>query len=329
MDIQFTSILAPYIEGLIKEKRANGYKYDTEIAILARFDKYCVDKGLNELNITKDFMDDWMMKSDSEGNFNQGKRISCVRQVLKYMASLGIPVYLPENFCHFKRALPHIFDSNEIKAFFDVLDKKRPPYNRPATVRLHVEYRLIFRTFCCCGLRNSEVLKLKNSDVDLDNGILTIRDSKGNKDRLVYLPAKLYDSFLNYRKWMLYNFQFNSEWFFPSYNPDKPFPASSMDRVFNETWMATPFCNCTNKPTVHDFRFTFVVKRLNKWAEEGVDLGVMLPYLSRYLGHKTVKETLYYYFLVEQAYSTIEKKDTIANSVIPEANDEQYQYCLF
>ena len=57
---------------------------------------------------------------------------------------------------------------------------------------------------------------------------------------------------------------------------------------------------------------------MNAWAEEGLDLSVMMPYLSRYLGHKSTKETLYYYYLVSDAYRTIEKKDSIADAVIPE-----------
>lgn len=65
-------------------------------------------------------------------------------------------------------------------------------------------------------------------------------------------------------------------------------------------------------------RFTFVVNRMNLWAEEGVDLQVMMPYLSRYLGHKSINETFYYYYLVSDAYRTIVKKDSIASDVIPE-----------
>ena len=58
--------------------------------------------------------------------------------------------------------------------------------------------------------------------------------------------------------------------------------------------------------------------RMNLWAENDLDLQVMLPYLSRYLGHKSTSETLYYYYLVHDAYKTIRKKDTIADAVIPE-----------
>ena len=67
---------------------------------------------------------------------------------------------------------------------------------------------------------------------------------------------------------------------------------------FTRFWNKTPYANCSNKPTVHDFRFSYVVSRMNLWAEAGVDLQVMMPYLSRYLGHKSTNETFYYYYLV-------------------------------
>lgn len=57
---------------------------------------------------------------------------------------------------------------------------------------------------------------------------------------------------------------------------------------------------------------------MNLWAEEGLDLQVMMPYLSRYLGHKSINETFYYYYLVSDAYKTVAKKDTVASAVIPE-----------
>lgn len=57
---------------------------------------------------------------------------------------------------------------------------------------------------------------------------------------------------------------------------------------------------------------------MNIWAEEGLDLQVMMPYLSRYLGHKSINETFYYYYLISDAYKTVAKKDTVAGAVIPE-----------
>jgi len=313
------SIIASYIDGLLQEKRSNGYLYNSEELVLNRFDSYCVEQGLKDVRITKEFLNVWMERTATEGAFNQGKRISCVRQLLMFMASCGITVYIPHDFCHFKRALPHIFDSSEIVAFFHELDSYQPKENRPRwEKRLAGEYRLIFRLYCCCGLRNSEAAGIATENVDLDNGILSIINAKGQKDRLVYLPEDLIVSCRNYYAWLCHNLGYIPKWFFPGMDPKKPVLNSTMDSVFNRFWMKTKYSFCNNKPTIHDFRFTFVVDRMNRWANEDMDLQVMMPYLSRYLGHKSIDGTFYYYFLVNDAYKTVARKDTIAGEVIPE-----------
>ena len=313
------SLIAPYIDGLLEEKHANGYSYESEELVLNRFDTYCINKKLETPEITKEFLGDWMERRETEGSFNHGKRISCVRQLLVFMATCGINVYIPHDFCHFKRVLPHIFEAEELVSFFSEVDSYFPPDNRPADLhRLANEYRLFFRWYLCCGLRNAEAAGILTENVDLETGTLTILDSKGNKDRLVYLPDDLLKSTRQYHSYLIDTLGKESKWFFPGMNPEKSLPNTTVDSVFNRFWNKTPYANCSNKPTVHDFRFSYVVSRMNLWAEAGVDLQVMMPYLSRYLGHKSTNETFYYYYLVKEAYKTIEKKDTIADDVIPE-----------
>ena len=54
------------------------------------------------------------------------------------------------------------------------------------------------------------------------------------------------------------------------------------------------------------------------WIEAGIDLDVMLPYLSRYLGHTDPQETFYYYHMVSSAFRILKGKDKISSDVIPE-----------
>ena len=49
----------------------------------------------------------------------------------------------------------------------------------------------------------------------------------------------------------------------------------------------------------------------------------MMPYLSSYLGHKGPMESYYYYHLVQDAFNTIRRKDTITSRVIPEVQHEE------
>lgn len=315
------SIIAPYIDGLLEEKRANGYSYDSEELILNRFDAYCFEKNLTTLEITKDFLSEWMERRESESSLYQGKRISCARQVLIYMASCGITVYIPHGFIHLRRALPHIFDPLEIKAFFYEIDTFVPENGNRIVKRMSVEYRLLFRIYLCCGLRNNEAAGIEKKEVDLVSGMLTILNSKGQKDRVVYLPTDLLDSCRDYYNWICGELGNPQKYFFPGQKPDRSIPNTTVDSVFLRYWNRTKYAGCSNRPTVHDFRFTFVVNRMNLWAEAGLDLQVMMPYLSRYLGHKSNNETFYYYFLVRNAYKTVEKKDTVAVEVIPEVRD--------
>ena len=119
---EFDSILSTYLQGVIEEKRSAGYTYDTEGMILKRFDQYCIDKHLKSTKITKEFLSDWMSQSDDEKEMQQAKRISCVRQLLLYMASMGMDVYIPSHFCNFGVHLTHILAPEELSAFFHELD---------------------------------------------------------------------------------------------------------------------------------------------------------------------------------------------------------------
>ncbi len=80
--------------------------------------------------------------------------------------------------------VPYIFSHKEVRAFFKAADAmtKSPHSIAP---RRHLIMPVLFRMLYCCGLRASEVLKLKGEDVDLEQGIITIRDSKNGKTRYV------------------------------------------------------------------------------------------------------------------------------------------------
>lgn len=313
-----SSYLAPYINTFLEQKRAAGFLYGKEELILNRFDAYCVSHELNSTTIRKEDLIDWMKMSGTEGDHFHVCRISCIRQFLLFMAACVFAVYIPHDFGHVHRKVPHIFCEEEETAFFNAVDSYRPSPSRLNYVRLASEYRMIFRWYCCCGLRNEEAAGIKTNDVDLDEGVLTIMNAKGNKDRLVYLPKDLLESTRRYYQYLEDTLGGRPKWFFPAEDYDRHLRNTAIDRVFNRFWLETKFADCSNKPTVHSFRYTFVVRRMNQWVENGVDLKVMMPYLSRYLGHKSIDETMYYYWLVAEAFRTVEKQDTYSSQVIPE-----------
>lgn len=155
---EYTSILAPFIQGLVDEKRSMGFSYDDTAYVLKEFDQYCINKGLSTLCITRDFMDDWMKRRKTEGVYYQTGRISASRQLLLYMAGLGHEVYIPVDFTTKKVHPPHVFTHPELVSFFEELDAFVPAI-KGGKCRIW-EYKVFFRVLYCTGMRCGELLKM-------------------------------------------------------------------------------------------------------------------------------------------------------------------------
>ena len=93
----------------------------------------------------------------------------------------------------------------------------------------------------------------------------------------------------------------------------------SIDKKFSEFWDMTPFAGTVDKkPKVQSLRHTFVVDKMNEWMENGIDTAVMMPYLSRYLGHSSISETQYYFHTIEQIFPVIRRHDAAIQRLVPQ-----------
>lgn len=318
-DYTYTSALAPYIEGFISEKRALGFIYNNEAYELFRFDRYWKEQGFPDHDISRDRLDDWLIAGPGEGKAGHDIRVDTVRHLSEYMLGLGVPVYVPLLKIKREQNRGHIFTGEEIREFFSVVDHYKPGSINPSDYRMAREYPLIFRLYYCCGMRNNEVCSLETDDIDLESGIITVRDGKNQKDRLVYLPEDLRKMALSYYRYLIKELGFSTKWFFPGRFPDKHVGKTQIDKRFRLFWAETKASEtCDKRPTPHCLRHTFVVDRINRWIEDGLELDVMLSYLSKYLGHADPDETFYYYHMVSDAFRIIRAKDRTAGNVIPE-----------
>ena len=231
---------------------------------------------------------------------------------------------MPRHFYKSAKRVVHILSDEEIVSVFKVIDEYIPSMSYEAFHRLAAEYKVIFRLLYCCGLRISEVRNLHTDDVDLDHGRLRIMQSKGRKDRMVYLSEDLTELLREYASKLSAVFLCQSVWIFPARNPGQQLSNVTIDKRFRDSWAKTPFAkNCDRNPTVHCLRHSFVVKRMNLWMEEGVSLKEMLPFLSKFLGHTSPEETLYYYHQVDSAFHIIRSLDKTSAKVIPEVTKDE------
>lgn len=321
---EYTSCFSERIIQYISVRRNAGYMFDNPAYWLYRFDQYCAKNKIQTTAVTKELYQKWSAIETSETKVTQANRLQALRGFSVYLNTIGIVSYIPHVLPKAEKNVPYLMEDSDIHAFFEQVDRRNPLSPVNAFNRMASEYKVLFRLIYCCGLRNNEACSLKNENVDTTNGTITVIHSKGDKDRVVYLSEDMRVLCERYWKWMAFVLCIESEWFFPGKYPEQHIPKTSVDRKFNEFWNATEISKHTDKkPTVHCLRHAFVIKRMNQWMKADIDLKVMMPYLSRYLGHKGPIETYYYYHQVQDAFETIRRKDLISSKVIPEVNHEK------
>lgn len=322
MNASFSGHFKSHIESLIEQKKAIGYPYDTSARLLKAFDVFCKTNYPDETVLTKAMAMHWAEQKPGEHVNYLARRITPVRQLAKYMIRIGIEAYvIPPGIPRKQiRYVPHIYTDQELRAFFAETDRCRVSPYSPAR---HFVIPVLFRVLYCCGLRPSEARLLNVDDVDLENGKLTIRQSKGDKDRNVMMSEDLLTLCRIYHT-KVSQILPGRIGFFPN-RDGKHYNKSTIDYWFHLFWDKTEAAqiSCGNRPRVHDFRHTFAVKRLNLWVKEGKDLNAFLPYLSMYLGHAHLTETDYYLHFIPEFFPLFkEKTREHCAGLIPEVNCE-------
>lgn len=316
-DYAFKGPFAKHIQNHISLKKAIGYKYVTESNHLLRFSYFTEEKYPDAKVLTKEIVIDWCSKKIYETQANQSSRASIMRQLAVSMDNVGICSYiLPKKiYLSGKKYLPYIYTDHELKVFFEQTDLCH--YVSGCPYRHHI-MPVFFRMIYSCGLRSSEARLLKISDVNLDEGILTIKYSKNDNSRFVPMSPELTRRCNNYFS-IVHVFSNDNDWFFPGLN-GKPMTISNVYNNFRRfLWKAGISHGGRGKgPRVHDFRHVYACNCLKKWVLQGKDLGVYLPILKTYMGHDSFNETAYYLKLTADIFpDIIIKMEGIFSDIIP------------
>lgn len=91
--LNFRSRLAPYIIGLIEQKRALGYKYTAQVKILQKFDMLCAERFSEDSTVTKAMLDVWAVKGPEEAPGTLRHRVTVIAHLAQHIASLGFYAY--------------------------------------------------------------------------------------------------------------------------------------------------------------------------------------------------------------------------------------------
>lgn len=325
VSLDYKSCFGRHIQNLIDLKRKSGFVYDSEAYHLKKFDGFCTIENEKGPGISRELMMKWGTLRETEGRAYLSRRVTSVRQLCIYMNSIGIDSYVPRMFTHKSGYISHVLDDNEISAFFYELDSAMPKSkSNGSNQRINFEMKVLFRLIYCCGLRLSEATHIKLEDIDFTVGAITIYQSKGRKDRLVYVSDDMDALLKKYIHTLEKIYGIKSLFLFPAQDIGKCFQNATVSQKFNKVWKKTVYAeNCVQKPTVHSLRHSFVVKRMNMWMEEDEKPEALMPYLSKYLGHSSTDDTFYYYHQISQAFKIVKDKDKLSDVIIPEAGYEK------
>lgn len=190
-----------------------------------------------------------------------------------------------------RRATPYLYSDKEIA---DLIAAARGLSAgtglRPCT------YATLLALLAASGMRSSEPLRLDCSDVDLEQGLLTVRDSKFGKSRLVPVHESTGKALATYAA--------QRDRLCPHPRSPAFFLSERGTRIVQNTLQQT-FVTLSRQvglrgpsdsrgPRLHDLRHRFAVYTLLRWYREGVDVDSHLPRLATYLGHVKVSGTYWY-----------------------------------
>lgn len=314
---QFQSILAPFMEKFLQEKHACGYQYHESTRILRHLDDLLFQEGLTTCELPRSITQNWLAKRAHESSKTQQQRIMVVRQFSRFLLRLGYSAYVPDATLAPREQssfTPRVLTREEIRKLLQAVDALDPTARSPLR---HLIMPEVFRLLYGCGFRLGEVLHLRVRDIDLNQGIVTVRQGKFRKDRLVPPVLSLVNRLRSYAD--RFENRPPDAIFFPA--PDGgPFSLRTVYGLFRRLLLHCGIAHAGRGkgPRIHDYRHAFAVHTLLRWYRDGEDMDAKLPLLATYLGHQNLSGTQRYLHLTAELFPEITARvDAVFGEVIP------------
>jgi site-specific recombinase XerD len=302
MSRAYTGPLSAHISGLIAEKRASGHPYESPEETLREFDSF-TEKGFPEaVTLTREMAYAWAQRRKTEGANRLLNRISLVRQLALHMNRMDTPAFVidAKGFARKERPRHYVLTHEELASFFCGCDAYLPSARSPLQALV---VQALFRAIYCLGLRPCEALRLDVGDVDLSRGAIDIYQSKGDKDRTVYMSEDLRGLLAGFDKAMSAALPEREAFF--SNGSGGHWATESARRWFTGIWRSSCAAGAegTKVPSMMSLRHTFATERIRLWAAEGKDLRSAIYYLVVHMGHRSICETERYLHLTPLRFS--------------------------
>lgn len=283
----------------LAERRRLGFELGSSGLILMSFARY-VDRLGHRGPLTVEVMADWA-RHDRWGRGTPAtwaRRLKLLRPFTRYLRQFEPRTEVPDESIFGpiqERLAPHIYREQEIVDLLEAARTLRPRGGlRPAT------YEALFGLIASVGLRVSEAVDLLDADVDLKLGMLTVRQTKFAKSRLLPLHPSTVDAMQRYRRLRNRHIQATPETSFfvgtRGQRLGQGLGLRQIHRVFTSLRDQLRWGNrgAHDGPRIHDLRHSFAVRRVMLWHEHGTDIDQAMLALSTYMGHAKISNTYWY-----------------------------------
>lgn len=304
----------------------NGAEKDTEsyISTFKSLDAYLISRDVTEKALTENLIQEWLRTltvSPKTKNYIIGR----VRKFSRYLNALAIPASEPD-FCRATSThVPHTFTDEEFASIIIAADDFKANAVKSETA---YKFPVMLRILYGCGLRVGEALALQWIDINLDGGIITIKQAKNNKQRRVPVNDSLTDILKLYRKRRFPDCS-GFEFLFGNADKDgKPYLQNTFRDWFIRVLRQAKINNERTEHferciSPHTLRHYFTFKSFLNAESEGISLEEIMPYLSAYLGHESFFGTEKYLTTDYTMYKDSQERVAHAiEALFPEVNFE-------
>lgn len=268
-------------------------------------DDFFIQEEVNDIVFNKNLITKWHSFKPEQGALSKLIRINFSIRFLNYLRSLGYDVEIPRQPRNVSsRQQYYIYSKEEISEYFKNIDSYYSIKDPMVALYLPVIFRILYS----CGTRIGEVLNIKVKDVNLDEGIILLTETKNKKHRQIIVSDELKCLLQQYAYKCLY-LKKQDDYFF-SHIDRRRVSERSIYHFHRKALEDSNIKYMGNGmgPRLHDWRHTFCVNSLLNFEKKGCDLYNILPILKEYVGHSNISSTEKYLNLVVEHFDEVVKK---------------------
>jgi len=279
------------VEEYIEMRRGLGFKLLEAKVSLINFASFLKQRGAAHITISLSM--EWAQQDKTARPAEWARRLSFIRGFARHWSAHDSQTEVPPSglLPHRPgRARPYLYSDDEVRKLLQAA------LQLPSVRGLRgPTYNCLLGLLAVTGLRISEARNLRTDDVDLNEGILTIRGTKFGKSRLVPIHPSTCTVLSDYASQRDRFLARRPDMFFVSGRGTR-LDGGEIRRTFYylSRQIGLRGASDSHGPRLHDFRHRFAIETLVQWYRSGQDVERRLPILSTYLGHVHVADTYWY-----------------------------------